>query len=625
MKVVDTLYIALGIDPSKLDKGMAAAQSKLAVGLKGMMSSVFAPLLAGATVSFAALFNSITKELSQMNAMSKAYKVNVEEMTAWGRAIVSAGGNIEAFQGSLAFFNKNLTRIALTGRSLAKPYFEAMGIDAKELAQKPITGALEEITKKVETMDKRTSSNLLRGMGFDAGTIKLIQGGTKNLKELLAREKELGVYSAKDAEALTKMNKGFREITSVLKTALIPVFMNVLFVSSRITQYLVSAALLIRRNLNALKTVAIGLALVFAGQLKKAVIEFGVMLMRSPLAAFIAAMTGLFLIFDDLIVYSKGGKSALADFWKMFGTPKEVKKGLDEIAKKFEGFLKKIGSFGGSRFTPFIILATVIGVTIAAIVSLISFIGAIPLAVAAAVAFFVAYWDVLVDTVKALGNLFVGIFGVGGVIHKLFDMLPEIFSAAWGSITETVSESLDNIKGKLGGASDFIWGALTGAAGLITGAFSGAYEAISSAFSAVGNSIISTISNAANSVQETLDSVANLIKEALGNAAEAVKSIFGGAADAIKSLFGGAADWVISKWSGVLDFFKNAWNFVKNIGNGASNISPKLALAGGGSVSNSSTIDNSTHTTTIHTHTAEATNAAMDRAGIASQSGTGVI
>ena len=42
-KVVDTLYIALGIDASKLDKGLAIAQSKLAVGLKSAMSKVFAP------------------------------------------------------------------------------------------------------------------------------------------------------------------------------------------------------------------------------------------------------------------------------------------------------------------------------------------------------------------------------------------------------------------------------------------------------------------------------------------------------------------------------------------------------------------------------------------------------
>ena len=89
--------------------------------------------------------------------------------------------------------------------------------------------------------------------------------------------------------------------------------------------------------------------------------------------------------------------------------------------------------------------------------------------------------------------------------------------------------------------------------------------------------------------------------------------------------FGEAADFVLEKWQAVVNFFQNAWNFVKNIGNSVSNISPKLALAGGGgSVSNSSTVDNSTHNTTIHTHTAEATNAAMDRAGLTAQSGTGV-
>ena len=59
--VVDTIYIALGIDASKLDKGLAIAQSKLAVGLKSAMSKVFAPLLAGATLSYGALFDSITK------------------------------------------------------------------------------------------------------------------------------------------------------------------------------------------------------------------------------------------------------------------------------------------------------------------------------------------------------------------------------------------------------------------------------------------------------------------------------------------------------------------------------------------------------------------------------------
>lgn len=520
-KVVDTLYIALGIDASKLDQGLATAQSKLAVGLKGMMSKVFAPLLAGASLSFGVLFDSITKELGQMNSLSKAYKVNIEDMTAWSRAIENAGGSVEGFEQTLGTLNMNLTRMAITGHSRVEPFFEAMGLDATELAQKPITKALEEITKAIEGMDKRTSANLLRGMGFDAASIKLLQSGTKGLKELLDKQKELGVYTLKDAESLAKMKKGFREIISMLKTAFVPIFTLIISVASRMTQYLVSAVLLIRRNMDALKVVALGLAIVFRGQLIKALTGFGRALMTNPVVALVTALAGLFLIFDDLVVYSKNGKSALAGLWKMFGTPEQVKKGLDDIAKKFEGFLKMLGSIGGSgKFAPFIILATIIGVTIAAIVSLISFIGAIPLAVAAMVAFVIAYWDELTEAVKAIGKMFIGIF------NQAFDAISGMVQAA---------------------------------------------------------------------------------------------------KDAIMQAFGSAADWVLSKWQGVVNFFQNAWNFVKNIGNSVSNISPKLALAGGGgSVSNTSTVDNSTHNTTIHTYTAEATNAAMDRAGLTAQSGTGV-
>lgn len=519
-KIVDTLYIALGIDPSKLDKGLSIAQSKLAVGLKNAMSKVFAPLLAGATLSFGALFDSITNELGQMNSLSKAYNVNIEDMTAWSRAVQQAGGSVEGFDQTLATLNMNLTRMAVTGHSRVEPFFEAMGLDATELAQKPITKALEEITKAIEGMDKRTSANLLRGMGFDAASIRLLQSGTKGLKELIDKQKELGLYTPKDAEALAKMKKGFREIISLLKTAFVPIFTLIISVASRMTQYLVSAVLLIRRNMDALKVVALGLAIVFQLPLMKALMDFGRVLMTNPVVALVTAIAGLLLLLDDLIVYSKGGKSALAGFWRMFGTPEQVKKGLDDIAKKFDGFLKMLGSFSVGKFAPFVILATIIGVTIAAIVSLISFIGAIPLAVAAMVALVIAYWDELTEAVKAIGKMFIGIF------NQAFDAISGMVQAA---------------------------------------------------------------------------------------------------KDAIMQAFGSAADFVLEKWQAVVNFFQNAWNFVKNIGNSVSNISPKLALAGGGgSVSNTSTVDNSTYNTTIYTQTAEATNAAMDRAGLTAQSGTGV-
>ena len=134
--VVDELIIKLGLDPKGIDKGIAQAQNKLTTGFKGFATKLFAPLTAGLSVG--ALFDSLQKELAQMNRMSKAYRVNIEDMTAWSRAVVQSGGNVEALEGSLNFLNMNLTRMAITGRSRVKPFFEAMGLDAQNLAKKPV-------------------------------------------------------------------------------------------------------------------------------------------------------------------------------------------------------------------------------------------------------------------------------------------------------------------------------------------------------------------------------------------------------------------------------------------------------------------------------------------------------
>ena len=52
--VVDRILIAIGLDTKQVDKGMATVQNKLVTGLSGIASKLFAPLLAGVTLSFGA-------------------------------------------------------------------------------------------------------------------------------------------------------------------------------------------------------------------------------------------------------------------------------------------------------------------------------------------------------------------------------------------------------------------------------------------------------------------------------------------------------------------------------------------------------------------------------------------
>lgn len=446
--VVDKLVLALQLDPKGLDKGISQAQSKLATGFKGIMAKVFAPLMAG--MSFAGIFDSIYNELKQMNAISKATRTNIEDVTAWSRAVNLTGGTIEGFQQTLMFLNQNLTRIAITGRSRIKPFFEALGLDAVNLAGKPVFESLSAIGKSIENMDKRKSANILRGMGFDQGTIRLLQQGEKGVKELIARQKELGVYTDKDAKAFSAMNRNFKEITSSIKTLFLPAVMLILSTSAKVVKYLTEGIQYIRKNVGALRLAVLLLAVVFRTQLLKAIVDLGKVLMANPLGMLIMGISMLVLLLEDLWVYAKGGRSAFANIWKNLGDPKEVMekfKAAGKVISNFFSLLGKLGSGEGvGQDVKFIaIIAWALALLVAAI-------GAVPVAIGVAVGLIIAFWDEIrqffsdvAESFEIAGKIvlgvFVAIFGKGGALNILFDAMLDFISDIANSMGNFLSDA----------------------------------------------------------------------------------------------------------------------------------------------------------------------------------------
>ena len=420
--VVDKLVIALNLDTKGIDKGISQAQSKLETGFKGIIGKVFAPLMAG--MSFAGIFDSIYSELKQMNSLSKTTKASIEDVTAWSRAVNISGGSVEDFSQTLMFLNQNLTRIAITGHGRIKPFFEKLGVDATELAKKPVLESLEAIGKAIDGMDKRESANMLRAMGFDGGTIKLLQSGEKGIRELIARQRELGVYTDKDAKAFSAMNKSFKEITSSIKTLFIPAVMLILDISSKVTRYItmVRGALLL-------------LAAVFAGPLYRAMVKFTMSFVTNPFGMFVVGLTMLLLLLEDLWVYAKGGKSAFKDIWKNIGDPKKVMAGFKkagEMVGQFFSFLGSIGSGKAGKTEKFIaILVAGIGLLIAAI-------GWIPVAITVAVGVILAYWE----EIKAMFNSVVEWFRqTGKSISDFFNSIGSALSNAMSTAANTAKSA----------------------------------------------------------------------------------------------------------------------------------------------------------------------------------------
>ena len=598
--VVDELIIKLGLDPKGIDKGIAQAQNKLTTGFKGFATKLFAPLTAGLSVG--ALFDSLQKELAQMNRMSKAYRVNIEDMTAWSRAVVQSGGNVEALEGSLNFLNMNLTRMAITGRSRVKPFFEAMGLDAQNLAKKPVLDALGEISLAVDKMDKRQATNLLRGMGFDAGTIKLLQSGSKNIKELIARQKELGVYTAKDAEALTKMTKGFREIISVLKSLLLPLFVKVIGVASKFTQYLVNGIVYIRKNVDILRGALLLLAAVFSKRLLQAVIQFGNAFLTNPFGMFIAGLTILILLLEDLWVYANKGKSAFGDIWKQLGDPDEVLAGFNKIGKAVGDFFKFIGNLfsgkGVSKELKFIALIAV------AIATLAAAIGAIPVAIAIAGGFLIAYWDKIealfsdvADWFADLGKRIRNYWGINGEVHKSL-------TAIWESIANTADEKIGAIKGVISAFGD----AVLAVWNWIKETAVGMWESVNEAFDTAINYIISLW----DGVVSAFDSGCSAIAGFLSNAANTARQAWAG-----------FISWLEQKWEwlkGLLPTFSSIASKLPSLGNSA-----QLAVEGaGGGGGTTITNDNSKKEYKFYATTKQSSDAMMKKSGYVANANSGV-
>ena len=458
MNVVDKLVIALDLDTSGVDKGVEQTKSKLLTGFSGIVGKIFAPLMAG--FSFAKIFDSINGELKQLNTLSKVTHTNIEDLTAWSRAVESSGGNMDGFTQTLNTLNDSLTRISVTGSGRMKPFFEAMGLDATELAKKPVLESMQSISKAIEGMDKTESANILRTMGFDNGTIKLLQSGEKGMKELIARQRELGVYTAKDAKAVAALNRGIKDITSAIKTLFIPIVMQIMNTASKVIKYLTNGVMFLRKNMDVLRGAVLLLAAVFSKQLLKAIIDLGRALLANPFGLFIIGLSAILLLLEDLWVYAKGGKTAFGNIWKNFGTPEEVMQGFKRVGTAITNLMKFVGNLfsgkGLGKTTKFLLI---LGGGIAALVAAI---GWIPVAIATAIGLLVVYWDKIEATFSSIVDWFADLgerikesaISIWDSVSEAFDNAISYITSLWDGLVSAFNSGCNAIAGFLSDAAN---------------------------------------------------------------------------------------------------------------------------------------------------------------------------
>lgn len=346
--VIDSLFISLGVEPKGVVDGMQKAESTIQSGLKNIMGFI-APLIGAA--GFGALISNYLKTADALGKFSDSIGANIEDVHAWGEAVIRSGGSAEGFQSTLQSLTSNLTHIATTGKSRMTPFFEAMGLQALDSSGKvrKAFDILPEIAEKFEKMSKAESLGYGQKLGLDQGTIMLLQSGRKAVEDLIKKQKELGVYTKEDALITAKANDAISDLGQAFK-AMSAIFLRIAVPALQfLVEILTNMVKWIREN----KTFTISfftlLATIIAVKLIPVLYGLAAAGLRAlaPFAPIIAIIGALALVIDDLIVYMKGGKSTLSAFWSLFGTGEEIMWALTTVSNFllniFTKFPKTIG------------------------------------------------------------------------------------------------------------------------------------------------------------------------------------------------------------------------------------------------------------------------------------------
>lgn len=245
------------------------------------------------------------------------------------------------------------------------------------------------------------------------------------------------------------------------------------------------------------------IATVITALLMPAILRMTAAFLANPLGLMITLFMALALIIDDFIVYLRGGKSALSEFWARFGTGPEL---AAKLSSAWET-LKRVG---------------------------------------------VAAFEVL----KNVWNLFCESFG--GALEPWIDMVANWFQMLAAILEGNWSEAWEHCKAALSSAWDFFINVIVGALNFIFGIFDGIFEAIVQlcvqAWDTITNALKNAFNAAAQWVLNIFRNIVNTIKgwiKAITGMIPSLDGIKKGAGDLVDS----AGNALQSGWNSVKSFF----------------------------------------------------------------------
>lgn len=361
MSVIESFYFLFQADSSNLKKGLDESRQssdKLAVNITSVddaakkMGESFATAAKsiGATVAgYFALgaIKHLTEETAdhtyEVYQQAKAIGVSTEMLSTWQHAVMMSGGTAEGATRSIEGLRDKFVEMSrFPGMMSGEVFmFQKLGLSAKDMHDS-IKDPMIAMEKLAVTFGKLNNTQQLfvgKKLGFDMGTIALLSKGRQGFDEMIAKQKELGSVTEKEALTTAKFKLQQTELGIVFETVsrqvtgqLLPAFTWISEKVEKLTLWVKDHKTFVAAGIGA---IAVAVTAAYLPAILSAATATGVFVGELLLVAapFLAIGGIVALVVDDFVAFQNGQDSLIGDMLKKWPIIGDVFKSVGEIAQ----------------------------------------------------------------------------------------------------------------------------------------------------------------------------------------------------------------------------------------------------------------------------------------------------
>jgi len=301
-------------------------------------------------------FISTAVRIDELGKFADLIGENIEDIDAWGGAVVRAGGSADGFRSSIKSLNEKIIDASVKGFNEITPFFNQLGIsivDANGKVKSTID-ILPELASSFDRIGKQKALGIGQKLGLDQGTIALLQQGGDAVNKLIERQKKLGLVNEEASKASAEFNDimaDFKQISGFVAQSLI------VSLAPAITwtiDKLINLSIWAREN----KPIVIGFFIGVAAAAVPALFSLAsagwaaiapLLVMAAPFIAIATAAglvgTAIALVIEDIVAFVNGQDSLIGNIvekWPVIGDV--IKVITDDIEMSVE-MMKDLGKF----------------------------------------------------------------------------------------------------------------------------------------------------------------------------------------------------------------------------------------------------------------------------------------